>query len=355
MSQHDQNIANDTGGAVRGDLNNALAALFGVSSGATAPATTIAYQFWADTTSGLLKQRNAANTSWLVRGTLAETIAISRSSDTILAAGDYKKFFQATASFTQTLTAAATLGDGWYVFYRVQSGATVTIDPNSTEQIDGATTKVLVGPTAGVIFCDGAAFRSYGYDTALATTTTTGVVELATQAEMDAGTASKVPTTDLNKIALGTPIATTSGTAHDFTGIPAGTRRITIMLKGVSLSGAENYLIQVGDAGGIETSGYLGASARLNNGGNAVSNYTAGFGINVAAGSNVIHGSIILSLEDAASFTWTASGIVGYSDGAETVITAGSKSLSAELTQLRLTQTGVNTFDAGSVNISYER
>jgi hypothetical protein len=32
----------------------------------------------------------------------------------------------------------------------------------------------------------------------------------------------------------------------------------------------------------------------------------------------------------------------------------GNKTLSGELTQIRLTRTGTNTFDAGSVNIMYE-
>jgi hypothetical protein len=68
MAQHDQNIANDTSANVRADMNNALAALFSSSSGSSAPSTTIAYQFWADTTNGLLKIRNATNSAWIVVG-----------------------------------------------------------------------------------------------------------------------------------------------------------------------------------------------------------------------------------------------------------------------------------------------
>lgn len=65
MSQHDMVIDNAPGGTVRGDVNNAFAALVGQNSGATAPATTYAYMFWADTTTGKLKQRNAANSAWI--------------------------------------------------------------------------------------------------------------------------------------------------------------------------------------------------------------------------------------------------------------------------------------------------
>ena len=65
MSQHDYVIANGTGAAVRSDLNNALAAIVSQNSGATEPATMYAYQWWADTTTGLLKLRNAANNAWV--------------------------------------------------------------------------------------------------------------------------------------------------------------------------------------------------------------------------------------------------------------------------------------------------
>jgi hypothetical protein len=65
MAQHDMDVSNQTFTATRADINAALQALASNSSGATAPATTFAYQWWADTTSGILKQRNAANSAWV--------------------------------------------------------------------------------------------------------------------------------------------------------------------------------------------------------------------------------------------------------------------------------------------------
>lgn len=50
---------------MRSDLNGALAALGTNSSGATAPTTTYAFQFWADTTTNTLKLRNSANSAWI--------------------------------------------------------------------------------------------------------------------------------------------------------------------------------------------------------------------------------------------------------------------------------------------------
>lgn len=65
MSQHDYNLADQPGASFRTDLNNALAAVQTQNSGATEPAYTVAYMFWADTASGYLKVRNAANNAWV--------------------------------------------------------------------------------------------------------------------------------------------------------------------------------------------------------------------------------------------------------------------------------------------------
>lgn len=70
MAQHDYIIANQSGAGFRSDLNNALAAIVSQNSGASEPSTTYAYQLWADTAAGLLKQRNAANNAWVTIGTL---------------------------------------------------------------------------------------------------------------------------------------------------------------------------------------------------------------------------------------------------------------------------------------------
>ena len=73
MAQQDYVLDNQSGLAFRQDLNNALAAIVSANSGASAPSTTYAYQLWADTTAGLLKQRNAANSAWVTIGTLGST------------------------------------------------------------------------------------------------------------------------------------------------------------------------------------------------------------------------------------------------------------------------------------------
>ena len=76
MATHDYIIANGTGAAVRSDLNDALAAIVSNNSSATAPATTYAYMWWADTTTGLLKLRNSANSAWISLRELDGTLTI---------------------------------------------------------------------------------------------------------------------------------------------------------------------------------------------------------------------------------------------------------------------------------------
>ena len=70
MAQHDYDIANGTGAAVRSDINNVLDAVVSQNSGGSAPSTTFSYQQWADTSAGLLKIRNGANNAWITVGTL---------------------------------------------------------------------------------------------------------------------------------------------------------------------------------------------------------------------------------------------------------------------------------------------
>src|SRR4051794_23742964 len=100
MSQHDQVIANASGATVRGDINDELAALFGLSSGASAPSTTIAYQLWADTTNGVLKRRNAANSAWVVVGPLASTMVQAKSVNYTVLPGDFGTLIDCTSTFT---------------------------------------------------------------------------------------------------------------------------------------------------------------------------------------------------------------------------------------------------------------
>jgi len=94
MSQHDYSLADQTGASFRSDLNGVLGAIVTQNSGATEPSTMFAFQQWADTTAGLAKIRNAANTAWVTIGKLA-----SVGLDLGFAAGT-RMLFQQTAAPT---------------------------------------------------------------------------------------------------------------------------------------------------------------------------------------------------------------------------------------------------------------
>jgi hypothetical protein len=153
-----------------------------------------------------------------------------------------------------------------------------------------------------------------------------------------------------------TSVASTSGTSIDFTGIPAGVERITIMFNGVSTNGTSNLLIQLGDSGGVETTGYLGNGFSTVNNLVGNLNYTAGFGIgngNQAAAS-LSHGSFTIT--NVSGNIWVIFGAIAQSTQPCMNFTAGSKTLSDVLDRVRITTVnGTDTFDAGSINVLYER
>lgn len=192
-AQHDYVIDNATGAAARADINLLALAIAGRNWGPSAPATTYSYMVWADTGNGVLKRRNAANSGWIIESTIDESFVLARSSNTMLDVSDKDKLIRATGSYTQTLDAAATLGDGWGVGLRVESGVTLVIDPNSTEQVDGGTTKSIVGPNSGYLRCNGSGFYTVGFTTVagsgLASVSgSTVTVTAAVKAEQQAGT-----------------------------------------------------------------------------------------------------------------------------------------------------------------------
>ena len=152
---------------------------------------------------------------------------------------------------------------------------------------------------------------------------------------------------------LQTPITTTSGTTQDFTGIHDAARRITIMFAGVSLSGTDDLLVQLGDSGGFETTGYLASTGAFSDSSNDVQDASTGFNVWGQSAARVISGTMVLTLLDSATNQWVSTHTVK-SGGNIVSHGGGDKSLSGTLTQVRITTTGSDTFDAGKINILVE-
>lgn len=92
---------------------------------------------------------------------------VARSSNTILGVGDHESAIIATSTFTQTLTAAATLGKGWWVDYRNDGAGMIALDPDGAELIDGAAIIALAPGQSCRILCDGTGFKTVGLSAGL--------------------------------------------------------------------------------------------------------------------------------------------------------------------------------------------
>lgn len=171
------------------------------------------------------------------------------STNTIVTDTYQNNVIECTAALTLSLEAAATSGEGFVFTVYNSSAGNVIIDPDGAEQINGATTLTVAAGRSVLVVCTGSAWSglflsaavgtiasqdannvaitggtisgvgisSLSSDLAIAdggtgagtasaaftnlkqnaTTSATGVVELATAAEVESETASKVPTADV--------------------------------------------------------------------------------------------------------------------------------------------------------------
>lgn len=160
----------------------------------------------------------------------------------------------------------------------------------------------------------------------------------------------------ISTLTSGTAINTTSGTAHDFTGIPSWVKKITLSLRDVSTVGAGATVFQLGTAGGIIVAGYTSVGSYASSSGYASAFISSGGFVTFgdSAANNVRQGSITFS--KVSGNVWVASGVLANSGGAPvfTLPIAGSVDLGAVLTTVRVTNTAGDTFDSGIINILYE-
>jgi len=102
----------------------------------------------------------------VIAGDLAQNspVKIASSSTTIQQsdrAGTY--VFKSSGMVTCSLLSAITVGDGYFLNVVNQGSGTVTIDPSSTETIDGLATKALAPGESTTIVCDGTNWVTVGY------------------------------------------------------------------------------------------------------------------------------------------------------------------------------------------------
>ena len=353
MAQHDYIISNQSGAAFRSDLNNGLAAIVSQNSGPTQPTpTTYAYQWWADTTTGLLKIRNGSNTDpWIVVGTLADTYLglLSRTGGTLTGA------LLADDSGTAALPAIAFDGDPDLGIFR-KGANQLGLSAGGTERAFVDSNGVTIQAQGDLRLADSdnsnwVALHAPATVAANITLTVPSTVGSADQALVTDGTG-VLSFASRSRLVQGTAVATTSGTSIDFTSIPSWVRRITVIFDGVSTNGTSPVQIQLGDSGGIETTGYFSDVTAITGAAASYAAFSSGF---VSPGSIAAASRFgFLTIVNINSNVWVASGTIGDNSTFAGSV-QGAKSLSATLDRVRLTTVnGTDAFDAGTANIIYE-
>ena len=134
----------------------------------------------------------------------------------------------------------------------------------------------------------------------------------------------------------------------DFTGLPAGIKRIVVNFYGVSGASTDTgALIRLGVSGGIHTSGY-GSISHWGGGGQSDSSGLYIYGTHT---TNSINGIATINHIGNNIFVSSHSIMYNTSNGA---FGGGYKDLGGTLTQLRVTLVSGGNFDSGKINIMYE-
>jgi hypothetical protein len=379
MSQANMTLENVARTLFRANLNDALAALASCQSGTSRPTGIPAGGFWVNTTTATAWVLNLFDgTDDIAIGTFNTTtnvftpsIANNSLLPSKLALGAWTTVASAAtvnlgAQTSRNIVLSGTTGITSFgstptpdnVPFNIRSTGAITIT-NSANLIcpGGANLTLAAGDTFQVVQEATGVWRiigfQFGTNPANAIpigTAANNLVRLDGSARLPAVDGSQL--TGVTKLIQGTAVSTTSGTAFDFTGIPSWVKRITVMFNGVSTSGTSLPMIQLGDAGGIEATGYTGDSAQIHTGA-AGSALSTGFSINTNAATNVLYGQAIISYFG--SNTWMFAFVGGTTGNPLVLVTGGAKILSDTLTQLRITTVnGTDTFDAGSINILIE-
>jgi hypothetical protein len=130
---------------------------------------TIPYQSASGTTQMLavgtsgqfLQSQGSAAPAWVTTVATATIPRSTRTSNTILASADASTLVVITSgTFTQTFTAAATLGSGWFCYIQNLGTGDITLDPNGSETIDGLTSYIMYPNEVRLVQCDGTSFNT---------------------------------------------------------------------------------------------------------------------------------------------------------------------------------------------------
>tara|TARA_R100001440_G_scaffold26131_1_gene42474 strand:- start:2509 stop:4302 length:1794 start_codon:yes stop_codon:yes gene_type:complete len=99
---------------------------------------------------------SSGSVSWVDAAGGAEVVRVARTSDTALTSANSGNLIDITSgTFTQTFNASSSLASGWFVYIRNSGTGDITLDPNSSETIDGLTSFLMYPGEVRLVQCDG--------------------------------------------------------------------------------------------------------------------------------------------------------------------------------------------------------
>lgn len=250
-----------------------------------------------------------------------------------------------------TITSFGTESAG--VHYVIKFASALTLTHNATSLIlpGGANITTVAGDIAWMMSEGSGNWRCLHYS-GTGTTSQQGVLELATTAEVQAGTDTARAVTPAGLrggfTVIGTA-ASATGTVVAYSSIPSWVTEIDCHFSGVSSTSTGHILVQIGTGGVATTSGYSSASCAVAQTNTVVgTSSTAGFCIYTGVAGDIFTGRMTLRKMTGNQWTATHAGTKsGYVSSG-----GGDVTLGGTLDYLRFLNT-TGDFDAGTVNITY--
>lgn len=329
-------------------INSLLGSVTGTNAIAAVSTPPITSYATGATYSFIAANTNTAAVTLSIDGLIAK--AVTKAGNIALAAGDIQAGELVYVQYDGTRFQLFSN----YVYGGNVTNATITNSTITGGSITGITDLAIADGGTGA----STALAAFDNLKQAATATYTGVVELATDAEVIAGTDTTRAMTPAGfragNLVQGTAVTTTSGTTVDFTGIPSWAKRITVMYSGVSTNGTSRLVLQLGTSAGINTTADY--SYCVTESGILLFSTTGTYFLTAYTMSAAGLLSGILTLTNVTGNSWVMGGSISTMTGTVQGWTInGNKTLPAALDRVRITTVnGTDTFDAGTINVMWE-
>ena len=210
----------------------------------------------------------------------------------------------------------------------------------------------LNGSSSGSVSIDAPASTTGGADVTLTLPVDDGDSGEVLQTNGSGALSWAMPITHLSEVVLGSVT-----TKELTTALPAGWKRLTIMVKNVSQTSNAFYVVQLGKADGTYfTSGYAGSHGYI--AGTSAEEYgteTEGFGIYSISGSDLSGYYTILPFQNTGTSNTYLSTMQATNGTASLRLGSGVLTgVDAAITRVRLHCKSSQSFDAGSASVMYE-